>query len=115
MSVSENSVVRKVLGTKRADLTGEGWRLHKEGLRFLYSSPNNVLVIKSRRIRWARYVARMGERRGVYRDLVGIPDGKKQFGSPRRRWEENIEVDLQEIKREPWIGFSWFRIWRELL
>jgi hypothetical protein len=69
-------VVKKVLGTKRADLTGDGRRLHNEGLRFLYSAPNIVPVIKSRIMRWAGYVARMGAKRDIYRDLVGIPDGK---------------------------------------
>jgi hypothetical protein len=56
-----------------------------------------------------------GERKGVYRDLVVIPDGKRQFGSPRRRWDENIAIDLQEVKWETWTGFSWLRIGRELL
>jgi len=57
----------------------------------------------------------MGEKRGVHRDLAGKHDGKRQFGSPRRRWEENIEVNFQEVKWEPWTGFSWLRLGRKLL
>ena len=63
----------------------------------LYSSPNIVQVIKSRRVRWAGHVARMGERRGVYRVLAGKPEGKRPLGRPRRRWEDNIKMDLQEV------------------
>jgi hypothetical protein len=66
-------------------------RLHKEELHDLYSSPNNIRVIKSRRMRWARYVARMGDRRGAYMTLVGMPGGRRPLGRPRRRWEDNIK------------------------
>ena len=66
-------------------------------MKDLYSSPDNVRVIKSRRMRWAGHVARMGEMRGVYRVLVGKPEGKRQLGRPRRRWEDNIKMDLQEV------------------
>jgi hypothetical protein len=76
------------------------WRkLHNEEVDDLYSSPNNVRVIKSRRMRWTGHVARMGERRGVYRVLVGQPDGQRPLGRPRRRWEDNIKMDLQEVGR----------------
>ena len=70
---------------------------HNEELNDHYSSPNVVRVIKSRRMRWAGLVARMGERRGVYRVLVGKPEGKRPLGRPRRRWEDNIKMDLYEV------------------
>ena len=72
-------------------------RLHNEELNDLYSSPNIVWVIKSRRMRWAGHVARMGEVRGVYRVLVGKPEGKRPMGRPRHRWVDNIRMDLQEV------------------
>jgi len=72
--------------------------LHNEELNDLYCSPNIVRVIKSRRKRWAGHVARKGERRGVYRVLVGKPEGKKPLGRPRRRWQDNIKMGLQEIR-----------------
>jgi hypothetical protein len=68
-----------------------------EELNNLYSSPNNVRVIKSRRMRWAGHVARMEEGRGVYRILVGRPEGRRPLGRPRLRWEDNIRIDLQEV------------------
>jgi hypothetical protein len=70
--------------------------LHDDETHNLYSSPNIVIVIKSKRMRWAGHVARMGEGRGVYRGLVGSPEGKKSLGRPRRRWEDNIKMDLRE-------------------
>ena len=72
-------------------------RLHNEELNDLYSSPNIVRVIKSRRMRWAGHVARMGEERGLYRVLLGKPEGKRPLGRPRRRWVDNIRMDLQEV------------------
>ena len=103
------------MGLRGLTLTGDGRRPHYEGLQFLNFASNIVPVIKSRRIRWVGHVARMGEKRGVYRVLVGLPDGKIQFGSPGRRWEATIEVDFQEVKWEAWTGFSWLRLGRELL
>jgi hypothetical protein len=85
------------LGLKRTRLTGEWKKLHNEELNDLYCSPNIVWVIKSRRIRWAGHLARMGERGGIYRVLVGKPEGKVPLGRPRYRWENNIEMDLQEV------------------
>ena len=75
-------------------MTGKWRKLHNEELTDLSSSPNIVRVIKSRRMRWAEHVVRMGERRGVYRVLVGKPEGKRPLGRPRRRWEDNIKMDL---------------------
>jgi hypothetical protein len=94
---SASICLRKIFGPKRE---GDGsWRkLHNDELHSLYSSPNIVRVIKSRRMRWAGHVARMEEGRGVYRVLVGRPEGKKPLGRPRRRWEINIEMGLREIR-----------------
>jgi hypothetical protein len=77
--------------------TGEWRRLHNKELYALYSSPNIIRVMKSRKLRWAGHVARMGERRGAYRALVGKPEGRRPLGRPRRRWEDNIKMDLREV------------------
>ena len=97
LRVSENRVLRRVFGPKRDGVTGEWRKLHNEELNDLYCSPNIVRGIKSRRLRWAGQVARMGERRGVYRVLVGKPEGKRPLGRSGRRWEDNIKMDLQEV------------------
>ena len=76
----------------------------------LYSLPNIVRVVKSRRMRWAGHVARMGEDRGVHRVLVGKPEGKIPLGRPRRRWEDNIKMDLQEVGGVVGTGWSWLGI-----
>jgi len=78
-------VLRRIFGPRRDEVTGEWRRLHNEELNDLYSSPNIVRVIKSRRMRWARHVARMSEERGVYRVLVGKSEGKRPLGRPRLR------------------------------
>jgi len=85
-------VLRRIFGPRREEVTGEWRRLHNEELNDLYSSPNIVRVIKSRRMRWVGHVARMGEERGVYRVLVGKPEGKTPLGRPRRRWVDNIRI-----------------------
>jgi len=92
-------VLRRVFGPKRDEVRREWRKLHTEDLNDLYSSPNIVRVIKSRRMRWAGHVARMGERRGVFRVLVRKREGKIPLGRPRRRWEDDIKVDLQEVGR----------------
>ena len=74
-------------------------KLHNEELNDMYCLPNIVRVVKSRRMRWAGHVARMGDDRGVHRLLVGKPEGKRPLGRPRRRWEDNIKMDLQEVGR----------------
>jgi hypothetical protein len=76
----------------------------------LIAVPNIVRVVKSRRMRWAVYVTRMGEERVVHRLLVGKPEGKRPFGRPRRRWEDNIKMDVQEIGGVVETGWSWLRI-----
>jgi hypothetical protein len=96
LRVFDNRVLRKIFGPKREE--DVSWRkLHNDEHHNLYSSPNIVRVIKSRKMRWAGHVARMGEGRGVYRVLVGRPEGKSPLGRPRRRWKRNIKMDLREI------------------
>jgi len=118
LRVFENMVLRRIFGPRRDEVTGEWRRLHNEELNDLYSSPNIVRVIKSRRVRWAGHVARMGEERGVYRVLVGKPEGKRPLGRPRRRWVDNIRLDLQEVGcgYMDWIGLTQDRDrWRRLV
>ena len=98
LRVFENRVLRRIFGPKRDGVTGEWRKLHNEELNDLYSSPNIVRVIKSRRMRWAGHVARMGEGRGVQKFLVGKPEGKRPLGRPRRRWEDN-KMDLEDVGR----------------
>ena len=97
LRVFENSVLRRIFGPKRGMVTGELGKLHNEELKDLYSSPNIVQAIKSRRMRWAVHVVSMGKRRGVYRVLVGKPEGKRPLGRPRCRREDYITMDLQEV------------------
>jgi hypothetical protein len=97
LKVFENKVLRRIFGLKRDEVTGEWRRLHNKELYALYFSPNIIRVMKSRRLRWAGHVARMGERRDAYRALVGKPEGRKPLERPRRRWEDNIKMDLQEV------------------
>jgi hypothetical protein len=94
--VFENRVLNRVFGPKRDEVTGEWRNLHNEELNDLYSLPNIVRVVKSRRMRWAALVARIGEGRGVHRVLVGRPEGRRPLGRPRCRWEDNIKRDLGE-------------------
>jgi hypothetical protein len=81
-------------GPKRVEVTGEWRKLHDEELCDLYSSPSIIRIIKSRRMRWAGHVARMGEKRNAYRLLVGNPEGKRPLGRPRHMWVDNIMMDL---------------------
>ena len=98
LRVFENRVLRRVFGPKRDEVTGEWKTLHNEEVSDLYSLPNIVRVVKSRRMRWAGHVARMVKGRGVHRVLVGKPEGKRPLGRPRRRWEDNFKLDLQEVE-----------------
>jgi len=104
--VFENRVLKRIFGSKRDEVTGEWRKLHNEELNDLYCSPNTVRVIKSRRMRWAGHVARMGERRGVYRVLVGKPEGRRPIGRPWRRWEDNIMMNV-EVERG---GMDWIEL-----
>jgi len=118
LRVFENSVLRKVFGPKMDEVTGEWRKLHNKELNDLYSLPNIVRVVKSRRMRWAGYVERMGKDRGVHRVLVGKPEGKRPFGRPRRRWQDNIKMDLQDVGggRVDWMELAQDRDrWRALM
>jgi len=120
LRVFENRALRRIFVPKRYAVTREWRKLHIEELNDLYSSPNFFFfyVIKSRRMRWAGHVTRVGERRGVYRVLVTKPEGKRPLGRPMWKWEDNINVDLQEVGCG---GMAWFELaqdrdrWRALV
>jgi len=118
LRVFENRVLRRIFGPRRDEVTWEWRKLHNEELNDLYSSPNIVRVIKLKRMRWAGHMARMGEERGVYRVLVGKLEGRRPLGRPRRRWVDNIRMDLQEVRcgYMDWIGLAQDRDkWRTLV
>jgi hypothetical protein len=102
----------------RDEVTGAWRKLHNEELRDLYSSPSIIRILKSRRIKWAGHVARMGEERNACRLLLGKPEGKRPLGRPKRRWVDNIKMDLLEIG---WGGVDWISLaqdrdkWRALV
>jgi hypothetical protein len=106
LRVFENRVLRKIFGPKR-EKDGSWRKLHNDELHSLYSSPNIVRVIKSRRMRLAGHVARMGEGRGVYRVLVGRPEDKRPLGRPKRSSEDNIKLDLRKIGID---GANWIQL-----
>ena len=114
----ENRVFGRIFGPKRDGVTGEWRKLHNEELNDLYRSPNIVRVIKSRRMRWVGYVAHMEEGIGVHKVLVGKSEGKRQLGRPKRRREDNIKMDLEEVG---WGGGDWMKLaqdrdgWRALV
>jgi len=109
-------VLRRVFGPKRDEVTGEWRKLHNEELRDLYSLPSIVRVVKSKRMRWAGHVARMGERRGVHKVLMGKPEGKRPLGRPRLRWEKKLRWIFGKWEGVE-NGCSWLRIgrWRALV
>jgi hypothetical protein len=105
--VFENRVLRRIFGPKRDEVT-EWRKLHNEEIHNLYSSPDIIRQVKSRRMRWAGHVTRMGEERKVYKVLVGKPEGRRPLGRPRRRWEDGIRMDLREIGLGG--GVDWIRL-----
>jgi hypothetical protein len=107
LRVLENRVLRRIFGPKRDEVTGEWRKLHNVELHNLYSSPDIIRQVKSRRMRWAGHVARMGEDRKVNKILVGRPEGKRPLGRPRRRREDGIRMDLREIGL---VGVDWIRL-----
>jgi hypothetical protein len=106
LRVFENSVLKRIFGPKREE-DGSWKKLHNDELQSVYSSPNVIRVIKSRRLRWEGHVARMGEGRGVYRVLVGRTEGKIPLGRHRHRWEDNIKMVLMEIGID---GANWIQL-----
>jgi hypothetical protein len=115
LRVFENMVLRRIFGPKKVEVTGEWRRLHNNELYALYSSPNIIRVIKSRKLRWAGHVAHMGERRGAYRALVGKRKGRRSLRRPRRRWEDNIKMDLRDVGWGRGLCFSSSSINRQLI
>jgi hypothetical protein len=105
--VFENRVLRRIFGPRRDEVTGEWRKLHNEELHNLYSYPDIIRQVTSRRMRWAEHVVRMGEERKVYKVLVEKPEGKTPLGRPRRRWEDGIRMDLREIGLG---GVDWIRL-----
>jgi hypothetical protein len=116
LRVFENRVLRRIFGPKRYEVTGEWRRLHNEELHALYSSPNIIRVIKSRRLMWAGHVACMGER--FIQSFCGKREGRRPLERPKHKWEDNIQTDLQEVGREAtdWINLAQDRDrWRALV
>jgi hypothetical protein len=110
--------MRRIFGQKRDEVTGEWRKFHNKERHDLYSSPSIIRIIKSRRMRLAGHVARMGDKRNTYRLLVGTPEGKRPLGRPRRRWVDNIRMDLVEVGwgNVDWIGVAKDRNrWRALV
>jgi hypothetical protein len=110
LRVFENSVVWGIFGPKRDEVTGEWRKLHNREPYNLYSTPDIIRQIISRRMRWVGHATRMGEGRNVYRVLVGKPKRKRPLERPRHRWEDRIKMDLREIGCGLWNGFIWLRI-----
>jgi hypothetical protein len=105
--VFEDTVLRRIFGPKRDEVTVEWRKLHIEELHNLYSSPDIIRQVKSRRLRRAGHVARIGEGRKLYKVLVGKPEGSRPLGRPRRRWEDGIRMDLRETGLG---GVDWIRM-----
>jgi hypothetical protein len=118
LRVFENRVLRRIFGPRRDEVAGRWRKLHNEELSDLYSSPSTIRIIKSKRMRMAGHVARMGEKRNAYRLLMGKPKGKRPLGRPRRRWVDNIMMDLGEVG---WVDVDWIGVaqnrnrWRALV
>jgi hypothetical protein len=109
--VFKNRVLRRIFGPKMDEVTGEWRKLHNEERHNLYSSPDIIIQIKSRRMRWAGHVARMGEEGKVYKVLLGKPEGKRPLGRSWHMWEDGIRMDLKEIGLE---GVDWIRLAKDM-
>ena len=109
LRVFKNRVLRSVFGSKRDEIRGSGEKYIMRSLGFFIPYPILCGWLKSRRMRWAGHVARIREGRGVQRFLVGKPEGKRPLGRSRRRWDDNIKMDLQEVGGME-TGWSWLRI-----
>jgi hypothetical protein len=107
LRVSENMVLRRIIGPKRDEVTGDWRKLYNGELHKFYSSPDFIRQIKSKRMSWMGHVARMGEARNVCGVLVGKPEGRRPLGRPRRRWEDGIRMDLKDIC---WGGVEWIHL-----
>jgi hypothetical protein len=105
--VFENRVLRRIFGPKRGEVTGEWRKLHNEELRDLYSSPSVIRIIKSKRMRWVGHVEQTEEKGNAYRLLVRKPEGKRPLGRSRRRWVDNIRMDLGEVG---WGDVDWISL-----
>jgi hypothetical protein len=108
LRVFENRVLRRIFGPKRDEVTQEWRRLHNEELNDLYSSPNIIRVIKKNEVGRACSTYGGGER--CIQDFGGGPEGRRPLGRPRRRWEDNIKMDFQEVEWGAWTGLIWLRI-----
>ena len=108
MTYTPTHVLKKIFGAKRYEITGEWRKLHNAELQALYSSPNIIRNLKSRRLSWTGHVARMEQSRNAYRVLVGKLESKRPLGRPRRRREDNIKMDLREVGCDPrdWIALA---------
>jgi hypothetical protein len=118
LRVFENRLLRRIFVPKRDEVMGEWRKLHNKELHDLYSSPSIIRIIKSQRMRWAGNVAQMGEKKTAYRLLMGKPEGKRPLGRSRRRWVDNIMMDLGEVGwgDVDWIGLAKDRNrWRALV
>jgi hypothetical protein len=118
LGVFENRVLSRIFGPRRDEVTGEWRKLYNEELHDLYSSPSIIRIMKARGMRWTGHVALMGEKKNAYRLLLGKPDGRKPLGRPRRRWLDNIRMDLVEVG---WGDVDWIDLaqdrdrWRTLV
>jgi hypothetical protein len=109
LRVFENRVLRRIFGPKRDEVTEDWRKLHNEELHNLYSLPNIIRTIKSRRMRWEGHVTQMRTKSNAFGILVGKPEKKKSLGRPRRRWVDNVKIDLREIG---WDGMDWIDLAR---
>jgi hypothetical protein len=109
--VPENRVLRRIFGPEREEVAGCWRRLHKEEIHILYTSPNIIRVIKSRKMRWVGHTACIGEMRNAYKILVGKPEWKRPLKRPGYRWEDNIKMDLRETG---WEGVDWIHLAQDM-